>query len=151
MKKPVMPFPPMPFEYEEKIERKYIYRCTESLQEDEYDDEDEDDEPKEVPKKPIAEVDLAWLLTQVPEGIDPSQIKIEFYYHASCMAYEDHHVHFYYEVTIPARKAEYDAARKKFEADKKQYDKDVIAWEEEQKNKKIKNMEKELKKLKGEE
>lgn len=76
-------------------------------------------------------------------------IKIEFGYNASSMAYEDHYIRFYYEVTIPAKTKEYQLARKKYEADMKQYKEDMEAYKTASKAKKIKNMEEELKKLKG--
>lgn len=146
MKEPVQPWPPSKYEYEKKIERRYIYEFWESLQEDEYDD---DEEEKRVPVKDINKVDLAWLLSQLPEGINPSQVKIEFGYNASSMAYEDHYVKFYYEVTTPARKEEYKTAKKKYEQDKAQYDKDMAAYKVAKHQEEIAAAEAKLAKLKG--
>src|SRR5690349_1691459 len=98
MKEPKRPFPPFAPDYDSKIERKYIYSYSATLLED-YDEEEE--EEREVPKKPINEVDLAWLVDEVPKGVTLDQIKIEFGYNANCMSYEDHYVKFYYEVEIP--------------------------------------------------
>ena len=149
MEEPKKPYQPYKFEYEAKVERKYIYSCVESLG-DEWDQEqDEKDEEKERPLKPIGEVDLAWLLTQVPEGIKPEQIKIEFGYNASSMAFEDHYIRFYYDVTIPARKVEYKADKKKYEADLAQYEKDLIAHQEWHRAEEIRKTEEKLARLKG--
>jgi hypothetical protein len=113
LKKPYRPYAPSSYEYQERVERRYIYRFTETLlPEDSYDDESRE---VETPKKDIGEVDLGWLLTQIPQGVDPSQIKLEFGYNTSSMAYEDHYIRFYYNETIPKRTKEYNAAKKKYE------------------------------------
>lgn len=147
MKEPVQPWPPSKYEYEKKIERRYIYEFWESLQEDEWNDDEE--EEKRVPIKDIAKVDLAWLLKQVPEGIDPGQIKMEFGYNANAMAFEDHYIKFYYEVKVPARKEEYKIAQKKYTKEKEQYDKDMAAYKVACREQEIKDTEEKLARLKG--
>lgn len=146
MNKPQKPWPPNESEYWEKIERRYIYSCLQSLNEDDYYEEDEGGE-EEV--KPIEKVDLGWLLTQIPKGIKPEQIKIEFGYNASSMAYEDHYVRFYYEVTVPARFDEYLLALKKYEEAAKQYKTDLAAYEKVCHDQEIKETEEKLARLKG--
>ncbi len=155
---PLKPYPPAPYEYKEKIERKYIYVFSQSLQEDDYEDELEEDEEetqeekhlKELPQNDIHDINLDWLLKQVPEGIDPSQIKMEFGFNASSMAYEDHYIKFYYEVVIPARTAEYELAQKQYKTQIKRYDLDLKAYQTEVMHNKIGAMEEELSRLKKE-
>lgn len=149
MKEPVRPYPPLSYQYEKTVERRYIYTFWETLQED--DGWDDGEKKPEKPKKDISKVDLAWLLTQIPEGISPSQIKIEFGYNANCMAYEDHYVKFYYEETIPARKEEYKAAKKKYEEENAQYEKDLAEYKLFLHNKEIEETEQKLARLKGKE
>ncbi|MCK9459536.1 MAG: hypothetical protein M0R80_07850 [Proteobacteria bacterium] len=152
MKKPQKPFQPFHYDYEEKIVKRYIYRFTESLCEDECWDEselDDDEEKPEVPLKPIGEVDLAWLVSLVPEGIKPEQIKIDFGYNASSMSYEDHYVGFYYEVTVPARDAEFDAAMREYKAAERQYEADMTEYEVWAYKQEIKETEEKLARLKG--
>jgi mannose-1-phosphate guanylyltransferase len=132
MKQPLNPFPPSHYEYDEKVERKYIYSYSQNLDEDydpDEDDKDYKDDDKTWNVKDISAIDLAWLISQIPEGVTPSQIKIEFGYNASSMSYEDHYVRFYYEVTIPARKEEYKAAQKKYKKDLEQYEKEMFVYE----------------------
>ncbi len=153
LEEPKKPFPPFEYEYEEKIVKKFIYQFSESLREDDYDDDDEDDEEEEkkenIPDNPPQDISLAWLMTLVPEGIKPEQIKMDFGYNASCMSYDDHYVGFYYEVTVPARKAELLAARAKYESDLRQYEKDLKAYKEAKRLNDIKETEAKLAKLKG--
>lgn len=153
MDKPVRPYPPHSLNYEEKVERMYIYSYSESLQEEDgFEDEEDEAFGVDAPKKempPLEEVNLAWLVSQVPAGITLSQIKIEFGYNASSMAYEDHYVSFYYEVLVPARLSEYQADLAQYEKDIEQYKKDVVAYEEFCKQEEIKTMEEKLAKLKG--
>ena len=146
MEKPTKPYPPFQLDYAEKVERRYVYSFTESMHEDDGWDEG-DKEPE--PAKPIAEVDLAWLLTQIPEGVTAEQIKIEFGYNASSMSYDDCFIKFYYEVIIPARKTEFKAAKVKYQANLKQYEQDVVAYEQECREKEIKATEEKLKRLKN--
>ena len=158
--KPISPERPYAYEFEERIERVYIYECIQSLQEEYEEDEDEEKEKADegfifdentlswFKPKAIEEVDLAWLLTQIPEGIKPSDIKIEFGYHTSSMAYEDHYIRFYYEKTIPARPDEYKALMKKYNQDLKIYEKELKDWEEACLKLEIEETELKLKKLK---
>ena len=149
MKKPQKPIPPSRYEYKEKVEKRYIYRFTASLRED-WDEENDDDEDKpEVPLKPIEEVDLAWLMTLVPEGIKPEQIKIDFGYRASSMAFENHYVGFYYEVAIHARDAEYNVAIREYEAATRQYENDMAEYKVWAYKQEIKEAEEKLARLKG--
>lgn len=149
MKLPQRPYPPYEHQYQEFVERKYIYQCKESLREDdeEWDwDEDEDEEPEET--IPIDQVDLGWLISQLPDGINPAQIKIEFGYRASSMAYEYHYVRFYYEVTVPAKPEEYEAAKAAYQQALEQYEKDVVTYEEWKAQKEIDDAEATLNRLK---
>jgi hypothetical protein len=131
---PKRPTPPWEYDYREKVEPRYIYSCFESLQEDEWEDEEEDEDyepPTQIaPEKPISEVTLGWLLQHLPEGVTPDMVKIDFGYHASSMAYEDHHVRFYYEVTIPARTEEFEKASEQFRREMAKYEKDMEAYKE---------------------
>lgn len=149
--KPIKPFPPMPYEYDEKIERKYIYSYYHSAREDDWGDDDEEDRfngEEWTPKKDIGEVDLAWLLTQAPEGVKLSDIKVELGEDSCCMSFDGYYVRFYYEVKIPGRKAEFKAAKKKYEEDLKQWEKDEVAYKEAYRLEEIKKMEDKLAKLK---
>src|ERR1700681_671657 len=124
MKEPISPYPPHKYEYETRVERQYIYRYCQSLREDDYDDDDDDDEDEmdeyaNLPTKDLHEVNLQWLITQIPPGLKPKDIKIEFGYNANDMAFEDHYVNFYHEVKIPARKAKYKADLAKYGEDLK--------------------------------
>lgn len=148
MNEPKQPYPPYKGDYDEKVEKRYIYEFWQSLQED-YEDDNDDDEERRVPVKDISQVDLAWLLAQVPEGIDPSQVKLEFDYNASSMSYDDHYIKFYYETTVPARKVEYKAAKKKYDEDIKQYEIDIIAYKAACREQEIKDAEDKLARLKG--
>lgn len=150
MKEPVMPWYPCSTDYSEKVERKYIYSYCESLNEDGYDDEDEDEIEEEVPLKNISDVTLGWLLNQMPKNVTVDDIKIEFGYNASSMAYENHYVKFYYEVTVPAREEELVQAILKYKKEEEQYKKDRAAYEIYCKEQEIKNMQDALSKLKGE-
>lgn len=153
---PHRPEPPKE-EYYTKVERKYIYQCSESLREDDdWDDEDEDEDTPKLPQKPITEVDLGWLLQQVPEGVTPSQIKIEFGYNASSMSYDDHYVNFYYEIVGKLDKKSYNQALKFYEEDMKRYEKEIKQYEKDKaegeakaKAEEIKELEEKLKELKG--
>jgi hypothetical protein len=148
---PIEPRPPYDFDYAAKVERKYIAEFWGSLREEEDVDYDWEDSPrKRVSTKAPEKVDLAWLLAQVPEGIKPSQIKMEFGYNASSMAFEDHYCRFYYEVKVPARKKELAEAKKKYKDDLAKYEQDLAAWRADQKAKRIRRMEADLKRLKGE-
>ena len=150
MHKPVKPFPPSPYKYEENTKREYIYSYYRSAHDDDGSDEDDKYNTEEwTPKKNIAEVDLAWLLTQVPEGISLSQIKVELGENSCCMSFDGYYVRFYYEVKIPARKVEYKAAKEKYEEDLKQYEEDVIKYTEACLVKEIKDTGAKLAKLKG--
>lgn len=149
LKEPKQPFPPFEFHYDEKVEKKYIYEFWESLREDDDDGWDDEEEEKRVPEKPISEVNLAWLVSKVPEGVSLDQIKVEFGYNANCMAYEDHYVGFYYEVKIPARKKEFRAAMKKYKEDLAQYEKDLAEYNEACRLQEIKETEERLAKLKA--
>lgn len=150
LKEPVRPYPPFKPEFEEKIVRKYIYSCVESLEEEGwYDDEDEEKEELEGAGKPIEEVTLAWLLEQCPKGISPKDIKVEFGYNTSSMAYEDHFVRFYYETVIPARTVEYEEAVKEYEQSLERYEQAMMDYTEALRQQEIKATEAKLKKLKG--
>lgn len=145
--KPIMPLAPFINQYAEHMEREYIYSFSEKLQE--YDDWDEEDcEEKKTPEKPINEVDLGWLLNKLPDGIKPSDVKIEFGYHANSMAYESHWVCFYYEVKVPAKKEEYKEAKKKFNKDMVKYKEEMEEYRKACHQKKIKETEDELEQLK---
>lgn len=148
MKEPIQPIPPYKGDYEGKVKRKYIYEFWETLNEDAEWDDDEEEEPRK-PTKDINKVDLAWLAAQIPDGISPSQIKIEFGYNASSMAYEDHYIKFYYEAKVPARKEEYKAAQKKYKEQKEQYDKDMAAYKAACREQEIKDTEEKLARLRG--
>ena len=147
MQEPKRPYPPYSGEYEEKIERRYIYRFTESFQEDDGWDDDEEKEPE--PEIPVEDVTLEWLLSKVPPGITAAQIKIEFGYNASSMAFEDHYVRFYYEEVIPARKAEYEAALEQYKKDLKHYEHSVVVYKEFCRQEEIRKTEEKLAKLKA--
>jgi serine phosphatase RsbU (regulator of sigma subunit) len=151
IEKPVKPYPPYKYEYDARVERRYIYADSETLREDHYDEYDEEEENDRYPKpeKPVEEIDLGWLLKKIPEGIKPEQIKIEFGYNASSMSYEDHYIRFYYEEKVSARKAEYKAAMAKYEKDLKQYEKDLEAYEEAKRQQEIAETEAKLERLKG--
>lgn len=143
LQEPKRPYPPYSGQYAEKVEREYIYSFVESLQDDEQYDEDEEGE-EEIPQKPIGEIDLAWLISQIPKGVTPGQIKIDCGYTASSMSYEDHYVRFYYEVMIPARDDEFEAYRR----DLAKYEDDMVAYQAAIKVNKIKDMEETLARLK---
>lgn len=161
---PVRPVRPYASQFEERIERVYIYECIQSFRgEDDYwEDDDETIEEKTkagyvfdentyswVKPKPIYDVDLGWLLTQIPDGVKPSDIKIEFDYQASSMAYEDHYIKFYYEKTIPARPEEFKALMEKYNEELKVYDVAVEAWKEACRQLEIEETEAKLNRLKG--
>jgi hypothetical protein len=147
MNKPKKPYPPFEFDYREKVERRYIYRFYQTLG-DEWDEEH--DEEKEVPLKPIAEVDLGWLVSLIPERVSINQIKIDFGYNANSMAFEDHYVGFYYEVVVPARDAEFKAAQQEYEVALRQYEEDVKEYERVSREEEIRETEEKLARLKGE-
>jgi hypothetical protein len=92
--------------------------------------ESTDDEKAKLPQKDINKVTLGWLLKQLPDGVTPDQVKVDFGYYASSMAFEDHHIGFYYEVKIPSRMKEYRAAQAKYEEDMKQFLKQQEAYEQ---------------------
>lgn len=145
---PVKPSPPYEYQYRERTERKYIYSFTQIFNHEgdrDYDDEGEDFGNSE--KEPH-EVNLAWLLTQIPEGVSLDQIKMEFAYKASCMAYENHYVKFYYEATIPARTAELEAAKAQYASDLAIYEKNLAVYQQKIKEKEIADLEAKLAKLK---
>jgi hypothetical protein len=149
LKKPIYPYGPSSYYYEEKVEKRYIYSYSQSLREHDDFDDDDDEEEKEVPKKPIQDVDLGWLLTQIPEGISPSQIKIEFDYSASSMSYDDHYVKFYYNETIPARPEEFKAAKKEHDKKLEQYKIDLKIYEDAAHEKAIREAEDKLARLRA--
>jgi hypothetical protein len=156
MKEPIKPWPPMEYQYEACIDRKYIYKFSENAipDEDYYNDDDEDEEESEedakLPKKPVDKINLAWLLKQIPDGVSPKDIKIEFGVNYNCMSLEDKYLNFYYEVKVPAKKAELKAAKEKYKNDLKQYESDMVAYEAYCKAKEIKEAEEKLARLKGE-
>jgi hypothetical protein len=140
LKKPYKPWPPSKYEFKEKVEKRYIYRFTETL----LDEEGYDEESREVekPKKDINEVDLGWLVSQVPEGISLDQIKLEFGFRTSSMAYEDHYIRFYYEELIPEQVEAYEAAKRKYKKNIVKYENDLKVYEAAMKEKEIKDAEK---------
>lgn len=152
MEKPNKPYPPSPFEFGKVVERKYIFSCTESLREEEFEeDEDEDEDEAPDPDEPqdTSDITLEQLMARVPVGLKLSQIKMEFDYNASCMSYDDHYVKFYYEVTKPPRNKEYKAAQEQFKKDMEQYEKDIVVYEQYRKEQKIKKTEEKLARLRG--
>ena len=98
MKEPIRPCEPYKWEYEAQVERKYIS------------------------VKDISKVNLAWLIEQIPEGLSPADIKIEFGFEASSFAIENHYVGFYYVERVPARRAEFKADMAKYEENLKKYE-----------------------------
>lgn len=160
--KPIEPSRPYSFQFEERVERVYIYEFTQGLRED-YETEEEEFEEKKAdgyfydedsdawikPDKPLEEVNLGWLMTQIPEGIKPSDIKIDCGYRASSMAYENHHVKFYYEITIPAKPKEFEALMGKYHEEMDVYNEKIKEWEKACRQQEIKETELKLKKLKG--
>jgi len=155
MKEPQKPYKPSLYEYEEKVEKKYIYSFTEKF-DDEYDygDNDEEDENEDEnedekkPEIPISELTLDYLVSKVPQGINLNQIKIQFGYKASDMAYENHYIHFYYEVLVPAKNEEYKIAMKQYEEDLKKYEDEIVQYKKFIHQEEIKKMEETLAKLK---
>ena len=159
--KPILPTQPYSYQYEERTERIYIYEYIQLLREEceIYDDEIEEkakegfsfneNENAWVKGKPISEVNFEWLLSQVPDVIKLSDVKIEFGYHASSMAYEDHHVRFYYEKIIPAKAVEYKIAKAQYDQDLIVYNQAIKDWEETCHQLEIEEVEAKLKKLKG--
>lgn len=156
MKEPIKPWPPSTWEYEARVERRYIYKYAAPLREDDsYEDDDDEDEESEdkdahLPKKEISKVDLAWLLKQIPDGLTPKDIKIEFGYNANCMAYENQYVNFYYEEKIPARKDELKAAKAKYIEAFKKYEEDLAEYQAFSKAEEIRQTEEKLRRLRGE-
>ena len=156
MKEPVRPWPPMDYQYEACVDRKYIYKFSENALPDDYYDDMDDDEEEEseedakLPKKPVGEVNLAWLIKQIPDGVSPKDIKIEFGVNYNCMSVEDKYLNFYYEVKVPARKADLKAAKEKYKNDLKQYESDIVEYKAFCKAKEIKDAEENLARLKSE-
>jgi hypothetical protein len=159
MKEPQEPSPPWEMDYRASVEHEFIYysllRTLSSSLKVSFQDID-DDEPTEqekkiakLPRKKPANVTLAWLLTLVPEGVKPEDIKIDFGYNASFMSYEDHYVGFYYDVKIPAKTKELKAAKEKYKLDLAQYEKDLVAYNEWKRNDEIRQTENKLKALKN--
>lgn len=156
MKEPIKPWPPMDYQYEACVERKYIYKFSDrAIDDDDYYNDDDDDEEEEseedakLPKKPVDKVDLAWLLKQIPASHSPKDIKIEFGVNHNCMSLEDKYLNFYYEVKVPARKAELKAAKEKYKKDLKKYEEDLVAYKAFCKARDIQEAEEKLAKLKG--
>lgn len=155
MKEPIMPRHPDEWEYKARVERRYIYKHSDRLRDDDTyeDDDDDEDEPGEdasLPAKDISEVNLAWLIKQIPKGLDTKDIKIDFGFNANCMAYEDHYVNFYYEEKIPARTAELKAVMSKYKEAFKKYEEDLVTYKAFCKARNIKEAEEKLAQLKGE-
>jgi len=149
MNPPIRPTQPFITEYNAKVERKYIYRFVQSLKVD-YED-DENDEYKKIflLKENPKDINLKWLLDNIPAGIKPENIKIDFGFNFNTMSYEDHYIGFYYEQKIPARQKEYKAAMKQFEIDLEQYNKDMEKYKEYQRLEEIKQVELKLEQLKS--
>lgn len=156
MKEPSKPWPPSPWEYEASVERRYIYKHSENALDDEYyedmddDEEEESEEDAALPKKELHKVDLAWLIKQIPNDLSPKDIKIEFGLNRNSMSLEDMYLNFYYEVKIPARKAELKAAKIKYEEDLKRYEEDLAEYKAHCKLQEIKETEEKLRRLRGE-
>lgn len=93
MKKPIEPRRPPLSVYEARVERRYIYSFEEPLTH--YEDDRENEEEISAPIKHVNDVDLAWLLTLVPEGVGQKEIKIEFSYTTHRMGFGKHYVKFY--------------------------------------------------------
>lgn len=151
MKEPIKPWPPSGYQYEATTEAHYIYKYSEDLDPEgvlEH-DEDEERDPSFSAKHP-SKINLQWLLDKLPEGKSPKDIKIAFGYDYNCMAFEDHHIGFYYEVKVPAKKAELKAAKEKYKQDLKQYELDLAAYKTYCKEKEIKEAEEKLARLKDE-
>lgn len=144
---PNRPWPPSECLYAESVKKRYIYSYSSPLTED--GDEDVDEE-KELPKKPIEEVNLSWLIGEVPVAVKLDQIKIEFGFNAGAMSYEDHYVRFYYEETIPANLEGFAAAQRAYEIQKNQYDLEMKAYSDALKKYEIEQAEQNLARLKGE-
>ena len=145
---PIQPIAPYALNFEEHMERVYIYQYAQSFRAEDDWEADEDDEIS-TNSISIDMVNLEWLISQVPEGIKLSEVKIDFDYYASSMAYENHWIKFYYDKLIPAREEEYQALKSQYEKDLIIYNEKIKDWKEICIQLEIEATEKKLKELKG--
>lgn len=146
---PAWPSPPNEYLFKKRKERVYLYEVTESFREDDDEYYDDEDERPKKPEKPVHKVDLGWLLSKLPEGKTAKDVKIEFGYNASSMAYEDHYLRFYYEVDVPGDPKGLKKAKAEYAKKKAQYDKDMAAYQEAVVQQQIREKEEELARLKA--
>jgi len=142
LEKPCKPWPPSKLDYKKRTERQYLYSYKESL---DYYREDEEDDEEEKPERDIKDVNLSWLISLIPEGVRPDEVKIKFGFETNAMGYENHYVKFYYEKEIPADPKGYKLAIKEYELLLAKYEKDLKLYEEALKKQEIEEAEKQIK------
>jgi hypothetical protein len=168
MKRPYMNrFPVHEWDYEEKDISAVIYSYYEKTPRDdefEYEDEDEEldendeedtwihnkdtEEKNSIRKLKLEDINLQMLIDNLPEGVQPSDVKISMYIDCSDMAVEGTKLSFHYHKHLPARPELYKRDKEAFDKEYAEFQEKLAAYEKWEKEQQIKELEDKLSNLK---